>query len=191
MYLLLFIVLLSLVTEICLSIGYSKLATKCWHIYREFAHRHTLTLQRKHKQEALHLKAEIRHTNAQDEFAKWAKLKRRLDKCTAAYDAEASALAFAKSGFEIKFMIAIRVLLHGLRTFVLYWYRAEPVFYVPLRWFDPFTPLLAYPFAPSGSVSVFVWMFVCHRVCHQVIAVARQSIHRHIVVNEAAPTQAM
>ncbi|KAJ1916359.1 GET complex subunit get1 [Tieghemiomyces parasiticus] len=151
MYLLLFILALSFVTELCHSIGYSNLVTQLWHLYRQSRFSKEVRAQQKLKQDIIRLQNELRQTTAQDEFAKWAKIKRRLDKDMAAYDAQTSDAAFAKSAFEIKVTIALRILLYGSRTFVVFWYRSAPVFFLPSRWFNPIGWFLSFPLAPAGK----------------------------------------
>ncbi|KAJ1657126.1 GET complex subunit get1 [Dispira simplex] len=153
-----------------------------WQLYRRTCYGAEVQKQQKLKQDIVTLKTELRQTTAQDEFAKWAKLKRRLDKSMAAYDAHTSQVAFAKSAFELKATLGLRISLYGLRTFLFLWYRATPVFYLPNHWFDPVSAWLAYPLAPVGSVSVPVWMFVCHRVCRHTIHVAQKSVRQVVRV---------
>lgn len=44
------------------------------------------------KREVLQLKREMNHTSSQDEFAKWAKLRRRHDKSVEEYEAASTCL---------------------------------------------------------------------------------------------------
>jgi len=70
----------------------------------------------------------------------------------------------------------------GLQFVVTWWYRKQPVFYLPEGWLGPLTWWLSLPFAPAGtssccsvltihsffslegSVSVGVWQMACKRV---------------------------
>ncbi|KAJ1990457.1 GET complex subunit get1 [Dimargaris cristalligena] len=176
MYLLLVILFISFLTEICHCIGYSTLASQAWYWYRRILFAKETAAQQKLKDGLLALKTELRQTTAQDEFARWAKLKRRLDKDMATFDSKTSEQAYAKSAFEIKVTIFMRIFLYGIRTFVLFWYRSSAVFFLPTHWFDPISSFLAYPLAPTGSVSVPIWMYVCHRVCSQSVRTIQQMV---------------
>lgn len=75
-----------------------------------------------------------------------------------------SELSSARTSFSLKFNTIIWVLTGGLQFFVGWWYRKSAVFYLPPGWFGPLTWVLAFPFAPSGSVSCGVWQMACRRV---------------------------
>lgn len=75
-----------------------------------------------------------------------------------------SELSSARTSFSLKFNTVVWVLTAGLQFFVGWWYRKSAVFYLPPGWFGPLTWVLAFPFAPSGSVSCGVWQMACRRV---------------------------
>ena len=128
--------------------------------------------QRELKSEVLSKKAELLQTSAQDQFAKWAKLRRSVDKgladleklsCVLCYrvsftlislildshlDSELSA---SKSSFAFKFGTTLWMLTTGLQFAVGWWYSRSAVFYLPTAWFGPFTWWLSLPFAPAGK----------------------------------------
>ena len=134
--------------------------------------------QRQLKAELLATKKELMQTSAQDQFAKWAKLRRSVDKglaeleklseshssCPADSHTRCSArfsmtdyarppdteLATTKSGFSAKFNSLVWILTTGLQFAIGWWYRKAAVFYLPPNWFGPLTWTLALPFAPSG-----------------------------------------
>jgi hypothetical protein len=50
------------------------------------------------------------------------------------------------------------IILWSVQIFMLVWWWAEPVFWVPEKWFGPmFIGWLKFPFAPEGSCGVFYW----------------------------------
>lgn len=73
-------------------------------------------------------------------------------------------LSSTRTSFSLKFNTIVWVLTAGLQFFVGWWYRKSAVFYLPPGWFGPLTWVLAFPFAPSGSVSCGVWQMACRRV---------------------------
>ncbi|KAJ3513909.1 hypothetical protein NLJ89_g2678 [Agrocybe chaxingu] len=120
--------------------------------------------QRVLKTEILATKAELLRTSAQDQFAKWAKLRRSVDKGLADLEKLNAEVAASKSGFSMKFNTLLWLLTTGLQFVVGWWYRKQPVFFLPEGWFGPLTWWLSLPFAPAGSVSVGVWQMACKRV---------------------------
>jgi len=120
--------------------------------------------QRQLKTELLRNKADLMKTSAQDQFAKWAKLRRSVDKGLTDLEKLNSEIASAKSGFAMKFNTLLWLLTTGLQFVVGWWYRRQAVFYLPEGWFGPLGWWLSLPFAPAGSVSVGVWQMACRRV---------------------------
>ncbi|KAG6877890.1 GET complex subunit get1 [Termitomyces sp. T159_Od127] len=116
------------------------------------------------RKEVLNTKAELLKTSAQDQFAKWAKLRRSVDKGLAELEKLNSDVASTKTAFSIKFKSAVWLLTTGVQFFVGWWYRKIAVFYLPPGWFGPLEWWLSFPFAPAGSVSVGVWQMACKRV---------------------------
>ena len=150
--------------------------------------------QKKLKTEILANKKEMLQTSAQDQFAKWAKLRRSVDKglsdleklskwsdllfachdtfpCGRPFMSTVltwlcldSELSSTKTSFSLKFNTVLWILTGGLQFVVGWWYRKAAVFYLPPGWFGPLTWWLAFPFAPAGSVSCGVWQMACRRV---------------------------
>jgi tail-anchored protein insertion receptor len=124
--------------------------------------------QRALKSELLTTKAELLKTSAQDQFAKWAKLRRSVDKgiaeleglrmfIDAAHSAETEGitcsdgqLSSARTSFSLKFNSFLWFCTTGLEFFIGWWYRKAAVFYLPAGWFGPVGWWLALPFAPKG-----------------------------------------
>jgi hypothetical protein len=76
-----------------------------------------------------------------------------------------SSLGTARTFFLIKAQIITRVLFYILYILIVMMFRTVPMFYLPEDWFgDILSSFLALPFAPSGSVSVIVWVLVCRKV---------------------------
>ncbi|KAH0827984.1 CHD5-like protein-domain-containing protein [Lanmaoa asiatica] len=120
--------------------------------------------QRQLKAELLATKKELMQTSAQDQFAKWAKLRRSVDKGLAELEKLNGELATSKSTFSAQFNSLIWIFTTGLQFAIGWWFRRAAVFYLPPNWFGPLTWTLALPFAPQGSVSVGVWQMACRRV---------------------------
>lgn len=147
------------------------------------------------KSEILATKSELLKTSAQDQFAKWAKLRRSVDKGLAELEKLSecplflspsvpaimihlpssqmifpllthiphvdSQIASSKSSFSLKFNSAIWILTTGVQFVVGWWYRRQPVFYLPEGWFGPLAWWLAFPFAPAGEFFSLIRLFWC------------------------------
>lgn len=119
--------------------------------------------QRQLKKEVLTLKNELSRTSSQDEFAKWAKLRRRMDSKIAELEKLTSDLHVTKASFEIKFKSFLWFVTSGLQFLMVAWFRRVPVFYLPYGWFGPSEIVLSLPFAERGSISIAIWFYVCRK----------------------------
>ncbi|RMJ26429.1 hypothetical protein PHISP_02701 [Aspergillus sp. HF37] len=114
------------------------------------------------KREALALKREMNNTSSQDEFAKWAKLRRKHDKTMEGYEAMNKSLTAQKSSFDWAIKIARWLSTNGLKVFLQFYYTKTPIFALPAGWFPYYVQwVLSFPRAPLGSVSIQVWSSVC------------------------------
>ncbi|KAJ7745475.1 CHD5-like protein-domain-containing protein [Mycena maculata] len=152
------------VTQLISWIGQSVLLELVYAVHLRVFHAATAAKQRKLKSDILVLKSELLRTSAQDQFAKWAKLRRSVDKALADLEKLNGEISARKSAFALRFHSVIWVLTTGLQFAVGWWYRKAAVFYLPPGWFGPLGWWLALPFAPTGSVSVGMWQMACKRV---------------------------
>ncbi|KAG6874518.1 hypothetical protein C0995_010430 [Termitomyces sp. Mi166 len=152
------------VTQLISWIGQKVLLELAYSLYLRVFYSSTSAQLRAKRKEVLNTKAELLKTSAQDQFAKWAKLRRSVDKGIAELEKLNSDVASTKTAFSIKFNSAIWLLTTGVQFFVGWWYRKTAVFYLPPGWFGPLRWWLSFPFAPVGSVSVGVWQMACKRV---------------------------
>ncbi|KZT10776.1 uncharacterized protein LAESUDRAFT_721151 [Laetiporus sulphureus 93-53] len=158
------IFLLVFITEFVSWIGQSFLLELAYALYLRIFYAGTLSRQKKLKSEILLDKKELLQTSAQDEFAKWVKRKRSVDKGLGDLEKLNSELSSVRTSFSLKFNSAIWFLTAGVQFIVGWWYRKSAVFYLPPGWFGPLSWWLAFPFAPAGSVSCGVWQMACRRV---------------------------
>ncbi|KAK1927310.1 protein GET1 [Papiliotrema laurentii] len=125
----------------------------------------TASKQRALRKQVLTDKAELAKTSSQDEFAKWAKLRRKLDKGIADLEKINNSLTSARTGFGLKFSTLIWTTTTGAQLVLVWWYRRQPVFWLPKGWLPgPAAWLLSLPSAPKGAVSSAAWCAVCKRV---------------------------
>ncbi|KAF9050436.1 WRB/Get1 family [Panaeolus papilionaceus] len=155
MSLLITIFMLAFVAQLITWIGKAVLLDFFYAIYLNITRSPKAAKQRELKAQILTNRAELMKTSAQDQFARWAKLRRSVDKGLADLEKLNAEIAAAKSGFAMKFNTVLWILTTGLQFVVGWWYRKQPVFYLPEGWFGPLTWWLALPFAPAGELTRF------------------------------------
>jgi len=186
MSLILTIFALVLVTELISWIGKSVLLHLAWSPYQTIFNRNAVNRQRQLKSEILLKKAELLQTSAQDQFAKWAKLRRRVDKGLADLEKLNAELNASKTSFSLKFNTTLWLMTTGLQFAIGWWYSRAAVFYLPAAWFGPLTWWLSFPFAPAGSVSCGVWQMACRRV----IKIGERAVKELIDSSDSEPAAA-
>ncbi|KAJ1958304.1 GET complex subunit get1 [Linderina pennispora] len=174
--------------SVCLeAVGYSTLAQGLWATYCTVTGNQKAAERLSLKASITQLRRDLRTVSSVDEFARWAKMRRRLDALTGKFESVSSELALERTAFELYVNLALRVLIYSVRFIVSMWFWRAPVFYVPRNWFYPGVWVLAMPGAPKGSVSVAVWAVVCNRVCKQMGRIVNR-VWRPVVV-ESEPQQ--
>ncbi|KAM3420728.1 Protein GET1 [Cercospora zeina] len=122
------------------------------------------------RREVVQLEREMRSVSAQDEFARWAKLRRQHDKAKEKYEKEASSLSSFRSTF-MSIVSKLRWLgTQGVNFLLNTYYSKTPMFYLPQGWVPYYAEwLLSFPRAPIGGVSVNVWAIACGSVIGMVM----------------------
>ncbi|KID90604.1 CHD5 domain protein [Metarhizium guizhouense ARSEF 977] len=121
--------------------------------------------QRKLQAEYLKVRRDLNATSSQDEFAKWAKLRRQHDKLLEKLDAAKKAMEASRARFD-NYLTAIRMLITKIpQYFIPFWYGKEPMFWLPYGWFPYYAEwIISFPRAPMGSVSAPSWQLACSGV---------------------------
>lgn len=163
------LILVSTLVSYLLNNVYPDLLTDIlWYIYTSLVPSRIssqIAEQRNLRIEVFRLKKELRATSAQDEFAKWAKLRRNHDAKTARLEVLNSEISSTRLKFTSQTRILRFLLTTGLRTALQIYYIKTPVFYIPQGWVPGyFELLLSFPKAPRGSVSVQTWALACGTV---------------------------
>jgi len=69
----------------------------------------------------------------------------------------------------IKFQLIVTILIYAFiyATLILwsFYYRTTPAFFLPPGFSGPLDRLFAFPGSPPGSVSTFMWLMSCKRIC--------------------------
>ncbi|TQV99996.1 hypothetical protein V2A60_005411 [Cordyceps javanica] len=125
----------------------------------------TAAEQRKTQAEYLKVRRELNATSSQDEFAKWAKIRRQHDKLLDQLERQKKGLEASRAGFD-KYLSAVRFLLTRAPQYILpFWYAKEPMFWLPHGWFPYYAEwIISFPRGPLGSVSIASWQLACTTV---------------------------
>ncbi|KAL6852647.1 GET complex subunit get1 [Amphichorda felina] len=118
--------------------------------------------QRKLQAEYLQVRGDLNATSSQDEFAKWARLRRQHDKLLDKLESTKKTQEAARSKFD-KYLTALRLLLTKAPQYLVpFWFAKEPMFWIPHGWFPYYAEwIISFPRAPLGSVSVASWQLAC------------------------------
>ncbi|KAB5592284.1 Protein GET1 [Ceratobasidium theobromae] len=179
MSILITIFILVFLTELVRWIGKSVLLELLYPVYTRVFLKPTVDRQRTLRADVLAAKRDLLQTSSQDQFAKWAKLRRRVDRGLAELDTINSTLATARTSFSVKFSTGLWVCTTGAQFFIGWWYGRSAVFYLPPGWMGPATWWLSLPFAPRGSVSCGVWQMACQRVLRMLERLVRDAFLKH------------
>ncbi|KAF7162769.1 hypothetical protein CNMCM5623_007938 [Aspergillus felis] len=146
------------------TVGATTIDTLLWILYLKLPTSTSKNAreQSRLKREVVQLKRDMNNTSSQDEFAKWAKLRRKHDKAMDEYETMNKKLTAQKTSFDWSVKIARWLSTNGLKIFLQFYYSKTPVFALPTGWFPSYVEwVLSFPRAPRGSVSVQVWNSVC------------------------------
>ncbi|KAK0613853.1 WRB/Get1 family, partial [Immersiella caudata] len=122
------------------------------------------TEQRQKQKAYLAVRHDLNATSSQDQFAKWAKLRRQHDKLLEELEKKKAGLDASRASFDRYLTVLRLVLTRGVQWFLPFWYSKEPMFWLPyglpyyIEWFASF------PKAPMGSVSIVVWQWACYGI---------------------------
>ncbi|KAK0545699.1 GET complex subunit get1 [Tilletia horrida] len=168
------ILLTTLVAEVITWIGKDTISNALQAIFVRLFHSSTLKEQRALKTDIYATKHELDKTSSQDEFAKWAKLRRKYDKGMQDLEKINATIASTKSTFPLLvkalLFFVVTVIPFGVKTY----HRKTPVFWLPPGgWFGPIGWALSLPGAPSGSISATIWGMVCSRILVVVASTAK------------------
>ncbi|KAL8645899.1 MAG: hypothetical protein Q9210_006449 [Variospora velana] len=151
--------------------GVATCAQQLWTLYNKLptSTRDSVLESNKLRDKVLLLKRELMATSSQDEFAKWAKLRRQHDKAVAQYEEKANSLKSFQSSFTQATTVLRWLGTNGLRFMLQFWFARRPMFWIPRGWLPGYVEfLMAFPRAPRGSVSIQIWGIACATVVQMV-----------------------
>jgi len=145
-------------------VGQTKLTAIAYAIWLRVTHSQLHRQRQDLRREILKTKAEFQSTSSQDEFAKWARLRRKLDKEVISMEQLNNQIGSARTKFSATFSSLVWIFTTGVQFILISYYRSEPVFFLPQGWFPSSVVwTLGLPSAPFGAVSTMAWAMVCRR----------------------------
>ncbi|PWW75263.1 hypothetical protein C7212DRAFT_322688 [Tuber magnatum] len=144
------------------------------------------------QKEVVMLRAELRGTSSQDEFAKWARVRRSLDKKVADLEKLTGSVGAIRTKFDAQTGFVRWVSTSGVGWAISLWYCREPIFWIPEGWVPGYVEWgLSFPKAPIGSVSIQVWTFAVTQVLRVVAPIVGSLITSVMFMRKpVAPMQA-
>ncbi|CAN8103764.1 unnamed protein product [Discula destructiva] len=162
--LLVIILAVELAVAVVNAIGATTINNLLWNLYTQtpMGTSKQIREQRALQASYLEVRRDLAGTSSQDEFAKWAKLRRQHDKMLEELEKMKSSIDTTRASFD-KTVTGIRWLsTSGARWILPMWYAREPMFWLPHGWFPYYAEwLISFPRAPLGSVSVASWQLAC------------------------------
>ncbi|KAK7724243.1 GET complex subunit get1 [Diaporthe eres] len=146
------------------SIGAATINNLLWNLYiaTPLGTSKQIRDQRELQQNYLKVRRDLNATSSQDEFAKWAKLRRQHDKMLEELEKLKTGIDGSKAAFDKTVTTARWLCTSGLRYFLPFWYSKSPMFWLPHGWFPYYAEwIISFPRAPMGSVSVASWQLAC------------------------------
>ncbi|KPI42920.1 Protein GET1 [Cyphellophora attinorum] len=114
------------------------------------------------RREVVRMKRELGGISAQDDFARWAKLRRQHDKAMEEHDKKAAAVGNARTSFDSKATMFRWTCTSGVKFALQFWHAKSPIYTYPREWFPwPIEFALGFPRCPYGGVSINVWSNSC------------------------------
>ncbi|CAG8982835.1 hypothetical protein HYALB_00006645 [Hymenoscyphus albidus] len=165
--LLIVVFVLQLVIHLLNTFGAGVINSVLWNLYNllPVPTSKSAAEQKALKREFVKVRKEMNGTSSQDEFAKWAKLRRQHDKLFEQLKESEAKSDSTKKTFD-SVVNGLRWLgLNGVRMLLQMWFQKQPMFWIPKGWAPYWAEwLLSFPRAPVGSVSVQSWSVACMAV---------------------------
>ncbi|KAF2471742.1 protein get1 [Lindgomyces ingoldianus] len=162
--LLLVVFVVQLLLHIINTVGANTINQVLWILYTKFPTRTSSSTAKAStlKREIVRLKRELNAVSAQDDFARWAKLRREHDKALSEFEKIDGSLRAHQTTFFSSISTLRWLSTTGLRFALQFWHSKTPMFWIPERWVPGYVEwILSFPRAPVGSVSINVWGLAC------------------------------
>ncbi|ETS73423.1 Protein get1 [Pestalotiopsis fici W106-1] len=162
--LLLVVFFVELAVHLVNTIGAASISNLLWTLYLMLPTETSKSAAKRRdvQTEYMKVRRDLNATSSQDEFAKWAKLRRQHDKLMEQLEKLKSSHDATKAKFDSSVGAVRWCLTRGLKFVLPFWYAKQPMFWLPKGWFPYYAEwVLSFPRAPMGSVSIVSWQMAC------------------------------
>ncbi|KAI4600512.1 GET complex subunit get1 [Pestalotiopsis sp. 9143b] len=162
--LLLVVLLVELAVHLVNTVGAATISNLLWTLYLMLPTETSKSAAKRRdvQTEYMKVRRDLNATSSQDEFAKWAKLRRQHDKLMEQLEKLKSSHDATKTKFDNGVGAVRWCFTRGLKFILPFWYAKEPMFWLPKGWFPYYAEwVLSFPRAPMGSVSIVSWQMAC------------------------------
>ncbi|XP_018408194.1 PREDICTED: tail-anchored protein insertion receptor WRB [Nanorana parkeri] len=110
------------------------------------------------------MRQELSSINMMDEFARYARLERQINKMTDKLKTHVKTRTGQLAKVKWVVSIVFYVLQAALMICLIWKYYSEPVILLPSKWIAPLERLVAFPTGIAGGVGITCWLVVCNKV---------------------------
>ncbi|XP_071994884.1 guided entry of tail-anchored proteins factor 1 [Engystomops pustulosus] len=110
------------------------------------------------------MRQELASISMMDEFARYARLERKINKMTDRLKTHVKARTGQQAKIKWVVSIVFYVLQAALMVSLIWKYYSEPVMVLPSKWIAPLERLVAFPTGIPGAVGITCWLVVCNKV---------------------------
>uniref|UniRef100_A0A3Q3J6Y9 Guided entry of tail-anchored proteins factor 1 n=2 Tax=Monopterus albus TaxID=43700 RepID=A0A3Q3J6Y9_MONAL len=110
------------------------------------------------------MKKEQSSISMMDEFARYARLERKINKMTDKLKTHVKSRTAQQAKMKWVVNIVFYILQAALMISLIWKYYSDPVTVVPSRWIAPVERLVAFPTGVAGGVGITCWLVVCNKV---------------------------
>ncbi|KAM3837719.1 guided entry of tail-anchored proteins factor 1 isoform 1-T1 [Vipera latastei] len=110
------------------------------------------------------MKQELSTISMMDEFARYARLERKINKMTDKLKTHVKTRTAQLAKIKWVINIVFYILQGALMISLIWKYYSEPVTLLPSKWLAPLERLVAFPTGVAGGVGITCWLVVCNKV---------------------------
>uniref|UniRef100_A0A1B6ERZ3 Guided entry of tail-anchored proteins factor 1 n=1 Tax=Cuerna arida TaxID=1464854 RepID=A0A1B6ERZ3_9HEMI len=149
-----------LLLGLMISIMNNHMSTLLNQVFIQFNKLNTSSYYHKLKTDLSELQKESIGINMTEEFAKYARLQRKIIKIQDELKTEA--LALQQSNMTNKMIL--QVVMSVLSVVVVYMFNAQPVVYLSPQWLYPVSSIMCWPGIQPGAISFLLWCAITNSV---------------------------
>ncbi|XP_020363810.1 tail-anchored protein insertion receptor WRB isoform X1 [Oncorhynchus kisutch] len=120
--------------------------------------------ERDMRAEIQEMKKEHNSVSMMDEFARYARLERKINKMTDKLKTHVKSRTAQQAKMKWMVNIGFYILQAALMISLIWKYYADPVTVVPSKWIAPLEQMVAFPSRVAGGVGITCWLVVCNKV---------------------------